>query len=231
MDASTATEPTGRSQDPGMRTAARNVGRIEEIQGVVIEAVFPDQLPEINHAITASVVRRCRAGRPRDQRAGAGRASWSARSSSTWVTTTSGRSRWPRPTASRGRLRCLTPAPRSRSPSARRRWGASSTCWASRSTSARRCPRTSNGAGSTRSLRASRTSPRRPRCSRPASRSSTLAPMPRAARVGLFGGAGVGKTVLIQELIHNLAKEHGRAVGVLRRRRALARGQRPVAAR
>src|ERR671928_380622 len=29
----------------------RNVGRIEEIQGVVIEAVFPDQLPEINHAI------------------------------------------------------------------------------------------------------------------------------------------------------------------------------------
>ena len=29
----------------------RNVGRIEEIQGVVIEAVFPDKLPEINHAI------------------------------------------------------------------------------------------------------------------------------------------------------------------------------------
>src|SRR5919201_6909388 len=29
-----------------------NVGRIEEIQGVVIEAVFPDKLPEINHAIT-----------------------------------------------------------------------------------------------------------------------------------------------------------------------------------
>src|SRR5918911_5706949 len=29
----------------------RNVGRIEEIQGVVIEAVFPEQLPEINHAL------------------------------------------------------------------------------------------------------------------------------------------------------------------------------------
>src|SRR5215210_3955068 len=29
----------------------RNLGRIEEIQGVVIEAVFPDQLPEINSAI------------------------------------------------------------------------------------------------------------------------------------------------------------------------------------
>src|SRR6266487_3138232 len=30
----------------------QNTGRIEEIQGVVIEAVFPDKLPEINHAIT-----------------------------------------------------------------------------------------------------------------------------------------------------------------------------------
>src|SRR5512135_287561 len=29
----------------------RNTGRIEEIQGVVIEAVFPEKLPEINHAI------------------------------------------------------------------------------------------------------------------------------------------------------------------------------------
>src|SRR6201995_181391 len=32
-------------------TEQRNVGRIEEIQGVVIEAVFPDKLPEINHAV------------------------------------------------------------------------------------------------------------------------------------------------------------------------------------
>src|SRR5437660_10011758 len=33
------------------RGEQRNTGRIEEIQGVVIEAVFPDKLPEINHAI------------------------------------------------------------------------------------------------------------------------------------------------------------------------------------
>src|ERR1700730_8890216 len=33
-------------------TTKQNVGRIEEIQGVVIEAVFPDKLPEIYHAIT-----------------------------------------------------------------------------------------------------------------------------------------------------------------------------------
>jgi F-type H+-transporting ATPase subunit beta len=36
-----------------------------------------------------------------------------------------------------------------------------------------------------------------------------LAPYAKGGKVGLFGGAGVGKTVLIQELIHNLASEHG----------------------
>jgi F-type H+/Na+-transporting ATPase subunit beta len=34
-------------------------------------------------------------------------------------------------------------------------------------------------------------------------------PITRGGKVGLFGGAGVGKTVLITELIHNIAKEHG----------------------
>ena len=36
-----------------------------------------------------------------------------------------------------------------------------------------------------------------------------LAPFMRGGKVGLFGGAGVGKTVLIQELIRNIATEHG----------------------
>ena len=36
-----------------------------------------------------------------------------------------------------------------------------------------------------------------------------LCPLPKGGKVGLFGGAGVGKTVLMQELIHNIAKEHG----------------------
>jgi len=36
-----------------------------------------------------------------------------------------------------------------------------------------------------------------------------IAPYVRGGKVGLFGGAGVGKTVLIQELIHNVAREHG----------------------
>jgi F-type H+-transporting ATPase subunit beta len=43
-----------------------------------------------------------------------------------------------------------------------------------------------------------------------------IAPYPKGGKVGLFGGAGVGKTVVIMELINNIAKEHN------------ARGQRPV---
>ncbi|MER2109474.1 MAG: F0F1 ATP synthase subunit beta [Desemzia incerta] len=36
-----------------------------------------------------------------------------------------------------------------------------------------------------------------------------LAPYLKGGKIGLFGGAGVGKTVLIQELIHNISEEHG----------------------
>ena len=36
-----------------------------------------------------------------------------------------------------------------------------------------------------------------------------ICPFARGGKIGLFGGAGVGKTVIIQELIHNVAKEHG----------------------
>jgi F-type H+-transporting ATPase subunit beta len=36
-----------------------------------------------------------------------------------------------------------------------------------------------------------------------------IAPMLKGGKVGLFGGAGVGKTVIIQELINNIAQGHG----------------------
>jgi F-type H+-transporting ATPase subunit beta len=39
-----------------------------------------------------------------------------------------------------------------------------------------------------------------------------LAPYQRGGKIGLFGGAGVGKTVLIMELINNVAKAHGMAL-------------------
>ena len=35
-----------------------------------------------------------------------------------------------------------------------------------------------------------------------------MAPYIKGGKIGLFGGAGVGKTVLIQELINNIAQEH-----------------------
>ncbi len=42
-----------------------------------------------------------------------------------------------------------------------------------------------------------------------------LAPYQRGGKIGLFGGAGVGKTVLIMELINNIAKAHGEAADSL----------------
>src|SRR5581483_1323229 len=36
-----------------------------------------------------------------------------------------------------------------------------------------------------------------------------VAPFRKGGKVGVFGGAGVGKTVIIQELINNVAKQHG----------------------
>ena len=65
---------------------------------------------------------------------------------------------------------------------------------------------------------------RRRSCSRPGSRSSTRsARSPRGGKVGLFGGAGVGKTVNMMDLINNIAKAH-RVVGVRRRRRGTREG-------
>ena len=55
-----------------------------------------------------------------------------------------------------------------------------------------------------------------------------LAPYAKGGKIGLFGGAGVGKTVLIQELINNIAKGHGGVSRVRRRRRADPRGQRSL---
>jgi F0F1-type ATP synthase beta subunit len=47
-----------------------------------------------------------------------------------------------------------------------------------------------------------------------------LTPYVQGGKIGLFGGAGVGKTVLIQEMIARVAREPRWCVGVRRRRRA-----------
>ena len=45
-----------------------------------------------------------------------------------------------------------------------------------------------------------------------------ICPFMKGGKVGAFGGAGVGKTVVIMELINNIAKVHGGVLGVRRRR-------------
>ena len=72
---------------------------------------------------------------------------------------------------------------------------------------------------------------RRPtsKSSKRASRSSICSSrMPKGGKIGLFGGAGVGKTVLIQELDPQRRHRARRLFGLYRRRRAQPRGQRPV---
>ena len=56
-----------------------------------------------------------------------------------------------------------------------------------------------------------------------------LTPLVRGGKAGLFGGAGLGKTVILTELIARIAKVHRRLLGVRRRRRADPRGERPLA--
>ena len=55
-----------------------------------------------------------------------------------------------------------------------------------------------------------------------------IAPFRKGGKIGIFGGAGVGKTVIIQELIRNVAQEHGGYSVFTGRGRALARRQRPL---
>ena len=229
MAPSTTTEPT--SHQPNRRRAERNVGRIEEIQGVVIEAVFPDRLPEINHAITiAASGGEPRGGGPRHQRRRRGGAA---------------RMRGPaaprrRPRARRGDghdrrsgargWRCSTPAVRSRSRSARRRSGASSTCSASRSTSASRLPADVERRG------IHQEAPRAEDLTPTTEMFETGIKVDRPARPLRQGrqGRAVRRRRRRQDGADPGADPQPRqgarrAVGVLRRGRALARGQRPVA--
>ena len=91
---SATSEETHRAPRPN-----RTPARIEEIQGVVIEAVFPDKLPEINHAIKVQRPEAARAEEDEDI-AAARTSTWSARSSSTSAMTASARSPWTPPTGS-----------------------------------------------------------------------------------------------------------------------------------
>jgi F-type H+-transporting ATPase subunit beta len=175
-------------------TATKNVGRIEEIQGVVLEAVFPESLPEINHAIT---VDRGEAGLlvcEVQQHLGDDRVRAVAMDSTDGiargaeVTDTGGPITVPVGRATLGRIfNVLGDAiDLAGEVGNEERWPIH-----------RPAPTVENLTPTTEMFETG------------IKVVDLLAPYAKGGKVGLFGGAGVGKTVLIQELIHNLAKEHG----------------------
>ena len=189
--------------------ARTNVGRIEEIQGVVIEAVFPDELPLINNAITIKRPEAARAEEEEDiaametdvlvcevqQHLGDDRIRAVA------MDTTDGLARGaevidtgaaitvPVGTETLGRIFNLLGEPID--------LGEPLSDDVVRWPIHRDAPTVEELTPTTEMFETG------------IKVVDLLAPYAKGGKVGLFGGAGVGKTVIIQELIHNLAQEHG----------------------
>jgi F-type H+-transporting ATPase subunit beta len=208
MDASIATEP---STATGTRegTGQRNVGRIEEIQGVVLDVVFPDKLPEINHAITiarpkAAAEEEAEGISPESgdvlvcevqQHLGDDRVRAVAMditdglARGAEVIDTGAPISVPVGPATLGRIFNLLGEPID--------LGEEIAEDVERRPIHQQAPRAED------------LTPTAEMFETGIKVIDLLAPYAKGGKVGLFGGAGVGKTVLIQELIHNLAKEHG----------------------
>src|SRR5580693_8985170 len=206
MPPSTTTEPAATANG----TATRNVGRIEEIQGVVIEAVFPDRLPEINHAIT---IARTAANKEEEtpgissgaeeqvlvcevqQHLGDDRVRAVAMDTTDGlargleVIDTGGPITVPVGEVTLGRIFNLLGQPID--------LGEDLPADVERRGIHQEAPRAEDLTPTTEMFETG------------IKVIDLLAPYARGGKTGLFGGAGVGKTVLIQELIHNLATAHG----------------------
>jgi F-type H+-transporting ATPase subunit beta len=210
MDGITATESNGSPQVSTAQETARNVGRIEEIQGVVIDVAFPERLPEINHAIT---IKRPAAAAEEEA------PGISTEAGGDWLVcevqqhlgddrvravamdTTDGLSRGvevidtgapitvPVGEATLGRIFNLLGEPID--------LGEDLPDGVERRGIHQEAPSVADLTPSTEMFETG------------IKVIDLLAPYAKGGKVGLFGGAGVGKTVLIQELIHNLATEHG----------------------
>jgi F-type H+-transporting ATPase subunit beta len=190
-------------------TKTRNVGRIEQVQGVVIEAVFPDRLPEIYHAITIARPAAMRAEETEDiaashdsvlvcevqQHLGDDRVRAVAMdttdglSRGTEVVDTGAPITVPVGNVTLGRIFNLLGEPIDLGdpiPEDTERWPIH-----------REAPSVEALTPTTEMFETG------------IKVIDLLAPYAKGGKVGLFGGAGVGKTVIIQELIHNLAQEHG----------------------
>src|ERR1035437_4404400 len=206
MEASTTTE----ARTPQNDSTERNLGRIEEIQGVVIEAVFPDRLPEINHAITVARPEAAAEEEAPGVSSGAGGSLLVCevqqhlgddRVRAVAMDTTDGLSRGlevvdtgapisvPVGQETLGRIFNLLGEPID--------LGADLPAGVERRSIHQSAPRVEDLTPTTEMFETG------------IKVIDLLAPYAKGGKTGLFGGAGVGKAVLIQELIHNLAKEHG----------------------
>src|SRR3954468_16639779 len=191
----------------GTETEKRNVGRIEEIQGVVIEAVFPDELPEIYSALLIE-----REDNPEEQEgisAGTGTHLilevqphlGDDRVRAVAMDTTDGLARGTEVIDTGGPI--TVPVGRVTLGRIFNLLGETIDLGEPLEDGGERWP-------------IHRPAPTVEQLTPTAEMFETgikvvdlLAPYAKGGKVGLFGGAGVGKTVLIQELINNLAQEHG----------------------
>ena len=171
-----------------------NVGRIEEIQGVVIEAVFPGELPEINYALTidrgelGTLVCEVQQHLGDDRVRAVAMDTTDGLARGTEVVDTGAPITVPVGEMTLGRIfNLLGEVIDHGDPiEVKERWPIH-----------RDAPNVENLTPTTEMFETG------------IKVVDLLAPYAKGGKVGLFGGAGVGKTVIIQELIHNLAQEHG----------------------
>jgi F-type H+-transporting ATPase subunit beta len=188
MEASTAT------QEQQARTGNGQVGRIEEIQGVVIEAVFPDGLPEINNALEidrgedGTLVLEVQQHLGDDRIRAVAMDSTDGLARGVEVKDTGGPITVPVGRGTLGRIFNLLGEPIDMAGDVEyeERWPIH-----------RPAPKVEDLTPSAEMFETG------------IKVVDLLAPYAKGGKVGLFGGAGVGKTVLIQELINNIAQEHG----------------------
>jgi F-type H+-transporting ATPase subunit beta len=204
MEASTTRTQPAASEDGA---STRNVGRIEEIQGVVIEAVFPERLPEINHALH---IKRSEANLEEEgESLGIGdvlvcevqQHLGDDRVRAVAMDTTDGLSRGVEVIDTGGPI--TVPVGRATLGRIFNLLGDPIDLGDELSDDVERWP-IHRDAPDVEAL-----TPTTEIFETGIKVVDLLAPYAKGGKVGLFGGAGVGKTVIIQELIHNLAQEHG----------------------
>jgi len=207
MEASTSPKPSTSAKESSKPEGAPNVGYIEEIQGVVIDAVFHDKLPEINHAITV-----LRASAEEEVEEIAGRADrllvcevqqhlGDNRVRAVAMDSTDGLARGAQMTDTGGPITV---------PVGNATLGRIFNVLGETIDLGEPLPADTERRGIHQDApRVEDLTPTTEMFETGIKVVDLLAPYAKGGKVGLFGGAGVGKTVLIQELIHNLAKEHG----------------------